>query len=158
LIQELLERVMSWQAIRPVALAVVRKESGKLLVSKDYEPGADEPFYRLIGGGVEFSEHSREAVVREFHEGLGVTLTDVTHFGTYEEVFTFDGEQGHEIWRVFKGDITEDWPYERDRFEGHEPELDETYEAVWMPPDRLRNEVTFYDPIVLDDLAESGER
>ncbi|EMA43439.1 NUDIX hydrolase [Halococcus saccharolyticus] len=143
---------MSWQAIRPVALAAVRRENGEILVSKDYEPGDDEPFYRLIGGGVEFGEHSRESVVREFGEELDVELTNVGLVGTYENVFTFDGEQGHEIWRVYEGDIAEEWPYERDSFEGREPELDETYEATWMAPERLRNDVTFYDPAVLDDL------
>ena len=134
------------------------RKAGELLVSKDYEPGADEPFYRLVDSGVEFGEHSRETVVREFRGELDVTLTDVPHVGTYEEVFTFDGEQGHEIWRVYEGDITENWLYERDRSEGYEPGLDETYEAVWMTPDRLRDDVTFYDPMVLDDLAESGEQ
>jgi 8-oxo-dGTP pyrophosphatase MutT (NUDIX family) len=143
---------MSWRAIRPVALAAVRRENGEILVSKDYEPGEAEPFYRFIGGGVEFGEHSREAVVREFREELGVELTNVSLRGTHENVFTFDGEQGHEIWRVYEGDIAEDWPYERDRFEGHEPELDETFEATWMVPDRLRDDVTFYDPVVLSDL------
>ena len=143
---------MSWRKIRPVALAAVRRENGEILVSKDHEPGENEPFYRLIGGGIEFGEHSREAVVREFHEELGVELMNVSRVGTYEKVFTFDGEQGHEIWRVYEGDIAEDWPYERDRFEGSEPELDETYEATWMDPGRLRDDVTFYDPMVLTDL------
>ena len=143
---------MSWRKIRPVALAAVRRKNGEILVSKDYEPGVDEPFYRPIGGGVEFGEHSREAVVREFGEEIDVELTNVSLVGTHENVFTFDGEQGHEIWRVYEGDIAEDWPYERDRFEGREPELDETYEATWMAPERLRNDVTFYDPVVLDDL------
>ena len=143
---------MSWRKIRPVALAAVRRKNGEILVSKDYERGVDEPFHRLIGGGVEFGEYSREAVVREFHEELDIELTNVSLVGTHENVFTFDGEQGHEIWRVYEGDIAEDWPYERDRFEGREPELDETYEATWMAPERLRNDVTFYDPVVLDDL------
>lgn len=144
---------MSWRESRPVALAAVRRENGELLVSKDYEPGKDEPFYRFIGGGVEFGEHSRNAIVREFREELDVELTNVDLVGTYEDIFTFDGEQEHEIWRVYEGAIAEEWPYERERFEGHEPDLGETFEVTWMAPERLRDEVTFYDPVVLDDLG-----
>lgn len=143
---------MSWQRIRPIALAAVRRESGEMLVAKHEDPAEDEPFYRFVGGGVEFGEHSRDAVVREFREELGVELTDVSHLGTYERTFIFDGRQEHEIWRVFEGDIAEDWPYERERFEGHEPELDETLEVTWLAPDKLRNDVIFHDPVVLDDL------
>lgn len=142
---------MSWQNIRPVALGAVRRDSGEFLVEKDYEPGTGDPFYRFIGGGIEFGEHSEDAVVREFREELDVTLTNCCLSITYENVFSFDNERGHEIWRVYEGDIVEDWPYERDHFEGREPELDETYEATWMAPDQLRD-VTFYDPIVLRDL------
>jgi ADP-ribose pyrophosphatase YjhB (NUDIX family) len=106
--------------------------------------------YRFVGGGAEFGEHSRDAVVRE---ELDVTLTDVTHLGTYERTFTFDGEPDHEIWRAYEGDIADEWPYEREWFEGYEPEFDETFEVTWMAPDRLRNDMTFYDPVVLDGLG-----
>jgi len=101
---------------------------------------------------VSSSANTAASVVREFREELDVELTNVSPTGTYGKTFTFDGEQGHEIWRVYEGDIAEDWPYERDSFEGREPELDETYEATWMAPERLRGDVTFYDPVVLDDL------
>jgi ADP-ribose pyrophosphatase YjhB (NUDIX family) len=144
---------MSWRKIRPVALAAVRRENGEVLVAEHEDPDEDEPFYRFVGGGIEFGEHSRDAVVREFREELDVTLTNVTHFGTYERTFTFDGEPDHEIWRVYEGDIAEAWPYEHKRFEGREPELGETFAVTWMAPDRLRNDVTFYDPVVLDGLG-----
>jgi 8-oxo-dGTP pyrophosphatase MutT (NUDIX family) len=144
---------MSWHEIRPVALAAVRRESGEVLVAEHEDPDEDELFYRLIGGGVEFGEHSRKAAVREFHEELDVTLTNVSYLGTYERTFTFDGELDHEIWRVYEGDVAEEWPYEHERFEGREPELDETFEVTWMAPNRLRNDVTFYDPVVLDGLG-----
>jgi hypothetical protein len=47
--------------------------------------------------------------------------------------------------------FAEDWPYERDEFEGQEPELDETYTAVWLPLEAL-SDVTVY-PENLADLA-----
>ena len=64
----------------------------------------------------------------------------------------FDGQQSHEIRHVFEGDIAEGWPYERERFGGHEPELDETFAVTWLAPERLRDDATFHDPMVLDGL------
>jgi len=138
-------------AIRFVALGAVRR-GDDLLVFEGHEPGEGR-FYRLLGGGVEFGEHSREAVVREFDEELGVEFVDPSHVGTFERVFTYDGEPGHELWRVYEGDFREDWPYDRESFAFHEPDLDTYHRARWMPVGDLRAEgTTFYAPAVLDAL------
>ena len=125
---------MTWRDIRPVALAVVRRDD-EVLLARHYDPGADYEFYRPIGGGIEFGEHSRDAVVREFEEELDVTLTNVSYLETLENVFTFDDTEGHEIWRLYEADFEESWPYERDSFTAHEPELDEEFEVEWKHPD-----------------------
>lgn len=138
--------------IRVVALGAVRKDES-LLVFEAESPEAGETFYRLLGGGVEFGEHSREAVVREFQEELGVELTDPTPVGTFERVFSFDGDPCHEVWRVYEGQIVEAWPYERDSFSFVEPDLGTEHVARWMPIEELRNEeTTFYTPQILDAL------
>lgn len=135
---------MSWRDVRPVALAVVRRDD-EILLARHYDPGEEYEFFRPIGGGIEFGEHSREAVIREFDEELGVTLTNVSYLETYERVFTFDGNRGHEIWRLYEGDVEEDWPYERDEFTAYEPDLDEEFEVVWKHPDDFteRGEVVY---------------
>jgi 8-oxo-dGTP pyrophosphatase MutT (NUDIX family) len=143
---------MSWREIRPVALGAVWRDD-HLLVYEDSDPTTGETFYRFLGGGVDFGEHSREAVVREFEEELGVTFEVDRCAGTFERVFEFDGEQGHEIWRVYEGTIAESWPYERDAIDYVEPDLDEQFTARWMDADRLRSEVTFYVSEVVDALA-----
>jgi len=51
--------------IRFVALGAVYR-GDELLVSEGELPETGEPYYRLLGGGVEFGEHSEAAVVREF--------------------------------------------------------------------------------------------
>lgn len=138
--------------IRFVALGAVQREDALLVVEAE-APETDAPYYRLLGGGVEFGEHSREAVVREFDEELGVTFTDSTPVGMFERVFTHAGETGHEVWRVYDGHIVEDWPYDRDSFTFVEPEFETEHLARWMPIDRLRDEeTTFYAPEVLDAL------
>ena len=98
---------MSWREIRPVALGAVRR-GDELLVGEETDPETDETFYRLLGGGVEFGEHSREAVIREFAEEIGVEFRVERHVGTFEDVFDVDGETGHEIWRVYAGEIVEE--------------------------------------------------
>jgi ADP-ribose pyrophosphatase YjhB (NUDIX family) len=166
--------------IRFVALGAVRRED-ELLVSVGESPDTGELYYRLLGGGVEFGEHSRDAVVREFEEELGVEFTDATLADTFERIFTFDGETGHEVWRVvfvgpvfddvtlvdsphlvtghevwrvYEGHVVEDWPYEHDSFTFTEPEFDTKRRAKWMPIEQLRDEgTTFYAPGVLDSLG-----
>ena len=138
--------------IRVVALGAALR-GDELLVQEDELPSTDEMFYRLLGGGVEFGEHSRDAVVREFDEELGVEFADPTLVDTLERVFTYDGETGHEVWRVYQGAVVEDWPYDRESFTFVEPEFDTEHVARWMPVERLRDpETTFYVPEVLDSL------
>lgn len=124
---------MSWREIRPVALAVVRRGE-ELLLSKGYDPTAGTTYFRPLGGSIEFGEHSREAVVREFDEELGVELTDVEPLATLERTFTFDGEDGHELWRLYEGRIVEDWPYEEASFTAYEADHDEEFEVCWKHP------------------------
>ena len=138
--------------IRFVALGAVYR-GDELLVSEGELPETGEPYYRLLGGGVEFGEHSEAAVVREFDEELGVEFIDPTHVGSFERVFTYDGEPEHEVWRVYEGDIAEDWPYDRESFTFEEPDDDTEHVARWVRVDRLRDDdTTFYAPEMLDAL------
>lgn len=138
--------------IRVVALGAVHR-GDELLVFEEAAPDTGEIYYRLLGGGVEFGEHSRDAVAREFEEELNVEFADPTLVGTFEQVFTYDGATNHEVWRVYEGHIVEDWPYERESFTYTEPELGTEHLARWMPVERLRAPgTTFYVPELLDEL------
>ena len=55
--------------IRPVAICIFRKED-KILVFEAYDKVDDKIFYRPLGGGIEFGEHSSETVVREIREEI----------------------------------------------------------------------------------------
>lgn len=162
-------------AIRVVALGVVRREGTgetELLVSRHRDPATGDRFYRPLGGGVEFGEHSADALRREFREELGVPLEHVSDIGTYEDVFTHDGEPHHELWRIYEVEIGEDWPYEEESFVGYESgpdgeiafeaddeaerEAGEEIECVWKPVAGLGPEAsdreTFYPGTVLSEL------
>ncbi|GAA0659436.1 NUDIX hydrolase [Salarchaeum japonicum] len=132
----------TWRDIRPVALGVLRR-GDEVLLARHHDPETGEAFYRPLGGGFEFGEHSRDAVVREFAEELGVEFTVERRLGTFERAFEFDGERGHEVWRLYEGETVEDWPYERDEFVGEEPELDETFPVEWVEIDSLDDRTVY---------------
>lgn len=70
---------------RPVVLCVIRRDTEILVV--EYDDIRDFTFYRPPGGGIEFGEHSRDAVIREIHEELGVTVTILRRLGVVENIW-----------------------------------------------------------------------
>jgi ADP-ribose pyrophosphatase YjhB (NUDIX family) len=69
------------------------------------EPSDENPqgYHRLVGGGVEFGETARDAVIREVREELGATLVEPEQIGVLENLFELDGAPGHEVVFVFSG-------------------------------------------------------
>jgi 8-oxo-dGTP pyrophosphatase MutT (NUDIX family) len=135
--------LVSSRTIRVVALGVIRRGE-EILVSQLHDPGDDYHFYRPLGGGIEFGELGHEALIREFDEELDVELTDIEYLETYEDVFMFDGRQEHELWRIYEATIVEEWPYERDRMTGRDPEIGEEFPVVWKHPSAFTDSETFY--------------
>ncbi|WP_224268776.1 NUDIX hydrolase [Haloprofundus salinisoli] len=115
--------------IRVVALGVVRRDD-ELLVFEG-ESAETGTYYRPLGGGVEYGEHSVDALRREFREELEVELTRVHELGTFEDVFTLDGEECHEIQRVYGAEFVHQWPYQMDSFTAHEPDTGEELDCHW---------------------------
>ena len=143
-------------AIRVTARGVVTRERDddpvELLVERERDP-AGETFYRPLGGGVEFGEHSRDALRREFREELGVELAEVSPLGTYEDVFTVAGETQHEVWRLYEASIVASWPYAEDAFTATEPDTGEEIACVWKSVGELeRGGEPFYPEAALADL------
>ena len=85
-----------FKEIRPVALGLAIRD-GKLLVSEGYDSKKNQTFYRCLGGGIEFLETSQEAIKREFKEEIGADITVKDFLGISENIFTFEGKNGHEL-------------------------------------------------------------
>lgn len=98
--------------IRPLALCII-KNQGKLLVGNGYDSKKNKNFYRLLGGGIKFGETGEEAVKREFREELNTDLENVKYLTTLENIFTYNGNPGHEIILVFSGDFVKKELYQR---------------------------------------------
>lgn len=102
---------MSSNRIRPIALCVLRND-GRILVFEGYNRSKRQHFYRPLGGGIEFGESSREAAAREIKEELGADVEHLRHLGTLENIFTYQGETGHEIVFIYDGTFVDKSLYE----------------------------------------------
>ena len=62
-----------FKQIRPVVLGIA-KNNNKILVSEGYDKVKNNTFYICLGGGIEFSETSQDALKREFKEELVIDI------------------------------------------------------------------------------------
>ena len=85
-----------FKEIRPIVLGIAKKDN-KILVSEGYDKIKDKTFYRCLGGGIEFQETSQEALKREFKEEINIDIEVEEFCGIAENIFTFQGQKGHEI-------------------------------------------------------------
>ena len=117
--------------IRPVAICVFLKDS-KILVAEGYDPVKNERFYRPLGGEIEFNESSKETICRELMEEvhLEVDGNSLRYLGALENMFTFNGNSGHEIVLVYDGTLKETGAYEEAVIMGTEANGEEI-QAVW---------------------------
>ncbi|GAB4418914.1 MAG: NUDIX hydrolase [Anaerolineales bacterium] len=122
--------------IRPLVICLFR-HNRKILVSEECDPAKDEIFYRPLGGGIEFGEHSTEALRRELKEEIGAEVKDLVYLGTLENIFTFNGEPGHEIVQVYDGELVESGLYEQAVISGYEAELDLPMKVMWKGLDEF---------------------
>ncbi len=121
--------------IRPLAICVFRR-GDRILVSEGYDPVKQEPFYRPLGGGIEFGESGAQAVRRELMEEIGAEVAEVWFLGALENIFTFNGVPGHEIVLVYDGRFADESLYARAVIEGED--LGSPFQAVWKSLDEFQ--------------------
>ncbi len=122
---------MKPKRIRPIALAIFRQDD-RLLVFEGYDPTKQETFYRLVGGGIEFGEYGHQAVVREVREELGAEIRSVRYAGAIENIFTCDGQMGHEIVLLYNAEFVDRRYYEASELEAHEDDGSALH-VLWQP-------------------------
>lgn len=105
---------MEKQHIRVVALGFLRRPDGAFLVEKGFDRAKNEVFYRPLGGGVEFGETGAEALKREFMEEIGQDISVTKRIKTCENIFTYDGQPGHQIMLLYEAVFTDPALYEQD--------------------------------------------
>ena len=144
--------------IRPLAICLFR-HNGKILVSEERDQARDETFYRPLGGGIEFGEHSTEAIQRELMEEIGAEAKDLVYLGTLENIFTFNGEAGHEIVQVYDGALKESRLYEQAVISGHEADVNLSMKVIWKSLDEFGpGKSILYPEGLLELLSTSPQR
>lgn len=94
------------------ARLVVRRGDQLLLEQRCDDNG--NPFYRPIGGNVEFGETSRDAVVRELYEEMHMHVQDLTYLGCVEDILESGNGVHHEVCFLYEGSVREKELYERE--------------------------------------------
>lgn len=142
---------MSKQKIRPLAICVFRDDE-RIFVAEGHDPPKQQTFYRPLGGRIEFGERSDQTIVRELREEIGAEVSNLLYLGTLENIFTFNGEMGHEIVLVYDGKFVDKTIYARDGLEGHEDDAEMgAFRAVWKSLSFFREG---HAPLYPDGLLE----
>lgn len=118
--------------IRVIVLGLIRS-GDQILVSQGYDEVKGQTFYRPLGGGVDHGESTREALLREFKEELGVDLVDVRLLTVLENVFTYNGRRGHEIVFVYEAAFADQTLYEQEELRAYEHGVKGDFPAIWKP-------------------------
>ncbi len=123
--------------IRVIALGLIRNGE-RIFVSEGYDPVKQETFYRALGGGVDFGETSRAALEREFQEEIQADLTNIKYLGCIENLFIFNGRQGHEIIQLYQCDFVDSKFYQLESLIFSESQTHK-HKALWMDISRFKS-------------------
>lgn len=137
--------------IRPIAICVFRNEN-KILVFEGYDPTKNQFFYRPLGGGIEYGEHSEQTVRREIMEELHAEVKELQYIATLENIFTFNGVIGHEIVQIYDGVLADKRLYEKSEMEGVE-DSGERFRVLWKNLEDFNPQTPLY-PTGLQEILQ----
>jgi len=81
---------------------------GRLLAAEVRDSHGRVVGVRPLGGTVEFGESSQSALRREFLEELGAEIEVLSGPQVIENIYVFEGENGHEIMFIFEIEFVSD--------------------------------------------------
>lgn len=122
--------------IRVLALGLIR-DGDRIFISEGYDPGKQQTFYRVLGGGVDFGETSRDALQREFQEEIQAELTNIVYLDCIENLFTFNDQPGHEILFIYQCDFVDSKFYQLQQIDFAEGERKKR--ALWVEIERFQS-------------------
>lgn len=143
--------------IRPLAVCLFRRVD-RILVAEGHDNVKGETFYRPLGGAIEFGEYATAALRREVREEIGAEIRDLEYIGALENIFEYEGQQGHEIVLVFDGAFVDASLYKRPELKGYEDD-GAMFRALWKPvPDFRRSGLLYPTGLLelIDGLTLAG--
>lgn len=105
--------------IRVITICIFRR-GNDVLVCEYFDSVDKKPFYRPLGGAVEYGETTEAAIRREIREEIGQEISDLKLLTVLESIFVHEGKPGHEIVYVYEGRFSDKQAYQRETFEVHE--------------------------------------
>ena len=139
------------QRIRPTALCLFRN-GNKILVSECFDSAKQEYFCRPLGGGIEFGESSREAMLREISEEIDAEVENLNLIKVIENIFIYEGKQGHEVAFVYDAEFVNKSLYEKEELTCYEGSIDTKFTAKWMSLAEIQKKNIRLVPPSLDSL------
>lgn len=121
---------MQKRPVRIATKAIIRRNGRLLVQHKQSANGSD--YYTLPGGGQERGETLEQALIRECHEELGVTVTVGMLRFVREHLVINERDDVHQVDLIFICTIADD----AEPIIGAIPD-DEQIGAAWLPIDRL---------------------
>lgn len=128
------QTVKTAAVIRPIVICLFRNGS-RILVAEGFDPIKNQRFLRPLGGAIEFGETGLRTLEREMAEELGQTIEQPVLLGALENIFTFNGQPGHEIVLVYDARFQDKSLYQCDRIKGGESDGSE-FRAFWLDIDK----------------------
>ncbi|TXT64173.1 MAG: DNA mismatch repair protein MutT [Promethearchaeota archaeon] len=117
-------------AIKTKAICIFSHD-GKILVSEYTHTKTGEPFYRPLGGNIEFTEDSQQALKREIIEELNTPISNLELLDVIENIYYYKDKYSHEILFIYDGILEERSLYEREEFFGYEKEDSRKFKVKW---------------------------
>lgn len=82
-------------------LVVAQDEQGRILLEKQYRPGADDYVYELPAGWIDEGETAAQAAVRETKEEAGAVALSVRDLGSFYPLAGFIQEEAFALFITF---------------------------------------------------------
>ena len=141
---------MAPQYIRPISIGIFQKENS-ILVFEGYDKVDKETFYRPLGGGIEFGEHSSDTLKREIKEEMNAEIRNLKFLGTIENIFVHLGLTGHEIVQVYSAEFCDERIYRMEKLLITEDDGSQNF-AYWKPLEEFQNNRLILYPAGLLEL------
>lgn len=135
---------MKSDAIRNLALVIIRKDN-KVLASPGLDSIKGNNFFRLIGGGVDFGENSLMALKREIKEELDLELEKYRLLSVLENIFVYNGQNGHEVCFIYEADFKDKNNYQRESFVILDS--DDQGQAIWVDINEINKKKLYPDGV-----------
>ena len=143
---------MKLSQIRPLVICIFLKDE-KILINKFHDPITEQIGCRPLGGGIEFGETSRQALIREIQEEINVEIKNIQYLATLENIFSYAGRPCHEIVQIYNAEFVDAILYEQEFIVGHESD-GAVFNATWIDLKKFDSTLPLY-PLGLLELLTS---